>query len=360
MGDLCDEYGISRKTGHKIWSRFQTIGLAGLADQRRAPKRIPHRTSPELRSVLFSARKKHPTWGPKKLRAWLLKKEDGLALPSANTIGFWLKREGLVKPRTRRHRCAGTSPKGLTQAAAPNDVWCIDFKGQFRMGNGRYCYPLTITDLSSRFLVACTAFDSTKEVGARLGCEDAFREYGLPQVIRSDNGEPFASVGLDGMSSLSVWWLRLGIRPERIKPAHPEQNGQHERMHLTLKLETTRPAGDNLLQQQERFDRFRVEFNEERPHEALEQQPPASQYVPSERRYPEHLPELLYPLHDFPRLVSSHGTVRLGQVSYYLSRVLAGEYVGLREVADGRWLVSFMSLDLGYLDERSRKFERAG
>jgi transposase InsO family protein len=357
MVDLCREYGISRKTGHKIWVRFQADGLRGLEDRRRTPERIPHRTSPELRAVLVKARKAHPSWGPRKLKAWLEEKQKGITLPSANTIGYWLKREGLVKARPRR-RTPGLVPSELTRATAPNDVWCVDFKGQFQLGNGQYCYPLTITDLYSRFLIACTALEGTKTEPARWAFEEAFREYGLPRIIRSDNGCPFASTGMAGLSSLSVFWLRLGIRPERIEPGCPEQNGQHERMHLTLKVETTRPAAANALQQQERFDGFRVEFNEERPHEALGQKPPASVFVPSERRWTGELPELRYPLHDLTRPVGDNGTVCMRGHQYVLSQALAGELVGLRELDPGRWLVTFMSLDLGYLDEREKRFER--
>jgi transposase InsO family protein len=359
MVELCREYGISRKTGHKIWSRFKENGLEGLEDKRRVPNRIPHRTNPEIRALFVEAKQAHPTWGPKKLKAWLEEKKEGIALPSANTIGYWLKREGLVKTRVRRRwPTPGLLPAELTPAKAPNDVWCVDFKGQFQLGNGEYCYPLTVTDLHSRYLIACTALENTKAASARWAFEEAFREYGLPSVIRSDNGCPFASTGLGALSSLSVFWLRLGIRPERIEPGCPEQNGQHERMHLTLKEETTRPAGENALQQQERFDGFREVFNGERPHEALGQKTPASLYVPSERPWTGELPELRYPLHDLTRRVGENGTVCLRKRYYPLSQALAGEQVGLRELPDDRWLVTFVNLDLGCLNERTRQFER--
>jgi transposase InsO family protein len=358
MVDLCEEYGISRKTGQKIWKRFKENGLLGLEDQRRAPHAIPHRTSAELRKIFVEAKTAHPTWGPRKLKAWLERKKEGIEIPSATTIGYWLRREGLVKTRGRRRRTPCNSPSELTKATAPNDVWCVDFKGQIQLGNGEYCYPLTITDLHSRFLVACTALDGTKTKPARWAFEEAFREYGLPRVIRSDNGGPFASPGLLGLSQLSVFWLRLGIRPERIEPGCPEQNGEHERMHLTLKLETTRPAGQNQLQQQERFDAFREEFNEERPHEALGQQPPSSVYVPSDRRYPDELPPMAYPLHDLTLAVNQGGHIRVNRKVFFLSHALTGQAVGLREIDRGRWLVSFMSLDLGYLNERTRCLER--
>jgi hypothetical protein len=252
-------------------------------------------------------------------------------------------------------------PNELTQATKPNEVWCVDFKGQFRLGNGKYCYPLTITDLYSRFLIACTALENTKGQPALWCFRETFLQYGLPAVIRSDNGSPFASTGLAGLTALSAFWLRLGIRPEKIEPSHPEQNGAHERMHLTLKIETTRPAGGNRLQQQERFDRFRREFNEERPHEALGLCPPASRFTLSERRISgADLPTCAYPLHDLTRVVTSSGHVALSRKDrFFLGHGLAGHPVGLREIRDDYWLISFMHLDLGYFDGRARRFEHS-
>jgi transposase InsO family protein len=269
-----------------------------------------------------------------------------------------MKREGLVEPRRRRSGQRRHSA-GLTTPDRPNDVWCADFKGEFRLGNGRYCYPLTITDQLSRFLVACEARESTRVEQAREVFEEAFRTYGLPSVIRSDNGTPFASTGLAGLSKLSAWWLRLGVAPERIEPAHPEQNGQHERMHRTLKRETTRPAGRNELEQQERFDRFVEEFNQERPHEALGLKPPASVYTPSVRPFPSKMPEPNYPLHDDVCVVTGAGHISLGGRGnqFFLSLALAGQPVGIREEEDGRWLVSFMSIDLAHIDRRNRRVE---
>jgi transposase InsO family protein len=358
MTELCREYEISRKTGYKFLRRFERLGLQGLQDQSTAPHRVSGRTSPEIRELLIKTKKAHLTWGPKKLKAWLEAKREGLVLPSTNTIEHWLRREGLVKKRGRRRRATCLPPSKLTAGTVANEVWCADYKGQFKLANGTYCYPLTITDLHSRFLIACTALESTKAEPAMAAFEEAFREYGLPQVIRTDNGCPFASTGLAGFSMLSVRWLRLGIRPERIQPSHPEQNGQHERMHRTLKQETARPAGANLLQQQERFDEFRREFNEERPHEALGLRPPATLYVPSDRSYPTELPEFTYPLHDLTRTVSSSGMVWIQRRPVFLARALAGEFVGLREIEDGRWLVSYATEDLGYYDRRTNSFER--
>lgn len=351
MTDLCKEFGISRKTGHKIWKRYQERGPTALEDQSRAPKSIPHRTSLEIRELLVAAKKEHPTWGPRKLRAWLKAKHQGVKLPSSTTIGGILKQEGLVQQRRHRRGKGTAKPTFLSQPAGPNEVWCADFKGQFRLGSGEHCYPLTITDCFSRYLLACVALEGTKAGPAQAVFEETFQQYGMPAVIRTDNGVPFSTTGLAGLSELSSWWMRLGVRPERIEPGHPEQNGQHERMHLTLKTETTRPAGANMLQQQERFDCFQEEFNNERPHEALGQCPPATVYKPSERTYGDALREPDYPLHDLVVTVSAIGTVSLpGRRCYYVAKALAGQPLGLREVEVGRWLVSFMDLELGYLE----------
>jgi hypothetical protein len=249
----------------------------------------------------------------------------------------------------------------LTTAGAPNDVWCADFKGQFRLGSGTYCYPLTITDRYTRFVIKVEALEGTHLEPAMAVFEQAFRERGLPKVIRTDNGMPFAAPGLWGLTRLAVRWLRLGVWPERIAPAHPEQNGQHERMHLVLKQETTRPPGKNILQQQERFDRFVDEYNYERPHEALGMRRPGQLYENAERPYPKELPELEYPTHDVVRSVRQNGDVHLTKRErFFLSTALRDQRVGCREIDDGSWLVSFMQLDLGIYDARSRKFAALG
>lgn len=358
MIDLCEEFGISRKTGYKVWNRFQKLGAIGLVDGSHEPHRVPHRLSSEVKELILGVRKKHPSWGPKKLRSSLEQRKQGLRLPATSTIGELLKREGLVKTRRRRRSCS-PSLMALKPGESPNELWCMDFKGQFRLGNGRYCYPLTITDHFSRFLLCCEALENTQGSGAQAICEMVFRQYGVPLAIRTDNGAPFASTGLLGLSRLSVWWLRLGIRLERIEPGHPEQNGRHERMHLTLKQETTRPAAQNPLQQQERFDRFSEVFNGERPHEGINMMRPADLYQPSLRAYPERLPEVDYPLHDMTRVVRSCGHLSLFRrnQSCYLSTALAGQKVGLREIEEDRWLVSFLSLDLGIVDASTGRFE---
>lgn len=358
MVDLCREYGISRKTGYKFLERYRQLGDEGLADRSRAPRRVALRTSAAIEELVIATRKAHRTWGPRKLRAFLLERQPGLALPAPSTLGLLLDRNGLVERRRRRPRTPWPCEQ-LTPATEANDVWCIDFKGQFQLGDGRYCYPLTITDQFSRYVLCCEAFDRIDGTAVRCTMKRVLREHGLPRVIRSDNGSPFASVGLHGLSRLAVWWMRMGIRPERIEPGHPEQNGRHERMHLTLKQETTRPAGQNLLQQQERFDDFMASFNHERPHEALEQRPPASHYQPSHRKAPEVLEPPSYPLHDQVRHVTASGHVNFGRrgAVAFLSTALGGESVGIREVADGRWRVTFLDLDLGDYDARNKRFE---
>lgn len=360
MSDVCAEFGISRKTGYKFLTRYRQYGPAGLYDEPRVAHRLPHRVPDELARLLVDARKSHPSWGSRKLRAWLLSKQPDVRLPSPSTIGDILKRHGLVQPR-RRRRCVPLPTTARHLAIAPNQVWCADFKGQFRLGNGRYCYPLTITDSFSRFIVACEALEDTKGGPAQNAFEMAFREHGLPQVILTDNGAPFASRGLLGLSKLSAWWWWLGIRHERTDPGHPEQNGRHERMHRTLKAETTRPAAATLLQQQERFDRFVHEFNTERPHEALDLRPPSSIYTPSLRRFTEDPPDPKYDLHDLTTRVTAAGHIRVpgsprSWPPLYLSAALAGHRIGLREVDDDVFLISFLSADLGLWNVKTKTF----
>jgi putative transposase len=360
MVDLCRECGISRKTGYKLWRRFQKEGPRGLFDRSRAPERVPNRTSDEVRALLLEVRKDHPTWGPRKILGWLEGKHAGVVLPAPSTVGDLLRQHGLVQPRRRRRSTSPYAP-GLTQPNGANDVWCADFKGQFRLGSGAYCYPLTITDRHSRFLLACEGLEGTRGDSTAAVFDSVFQQFGLPTVIRTDNGTPFASNALLGLSRLSVRWLRLGIRPERIEPAHPEQNGQHERMHRVLKAETTRPAAKNMLQQQERFDRFVEEYNHDRPHEALGQRPPGMLYQPSPRRFVAEPAEPQYPLHDERRRVGATGHLPLGRRNRrcFLTEALAGEYVGLREFDDRLWLVSFMELDLGVIDVKNCRFTAA-
>ena len=349
MTDMCLEFGISRKTGYKIFDRYKEHGLEALTDRSRRPVRYANQLPQQVESMIISLKRDKPHWGARKIRELLVRRLAGdVRVPAKSTIHTVLDRHGLVKRMGRpRRRATGTS---LSAGMAPNDLWCADFKGEFRLGNRQYCYPLTVTDHASRFLLMCEALESVREDTAFTAFKRLFQERGLPLAIRSDNGVPFASPnGLFNLSKLSVWWLRLGITIERIKPGNPQQNGRHERMHLTLKKEATRPAGMNSLQQQGRFDDFVHEFNTERPHEALAMKCPAELYVPSPRPY-QGLPELAYPFHDRDILVTTCGRICMHRKKINISTVLAGQRLGIKEVDEGVWLVSFMHYDLGYID----------
>lgn len=356
MTEACREFGISRKTGYKIFNRYKDHGLEALSDRSRRPVRYANQLPQQIESLIVSLKRDKPHWGARKIRELLVRRLDGdVRVPAKSTIHAVLHRHGLVRPLGRPRRRATGTP--LSAGAAPNDLWCADFKGEFKLGNGRYCYPLTVTDQASRFLLLCESLESTREDPAITAFEQLFQERGLPLGIRSDNGVPFASPNaLFNLSRLSVWWLRLGITIERIKPGHPQQNGRHERMHLTLKKETTRPPGMNALQQQARFDAFVAEFNDERPHEALAMKCPAEVYSASPRLY-QGLPEVAYPLHDREVLVTACGRICMHRKRINLSTVLAGQRLGIKEVDDGIWLVSFMHYDLGYIDLEQRTLQ---
>ena len=300
-------------------------------------------------TLIVRIKREKPHWGARKVRELLVRRLNGdVRLPAKSTVHAVLDRHALVKrARARRNKATGTP---LSDARQPNALWCADFKGEFRLGNRQYCYPLTVTDQVSRFILMCEALQSTREDGAFTAFQRLFEERGLPEAIRTDNGLPFASPnGLFNLSKLSVWWLRLGIAIERIKPGTPTQNGRHERMHLTLKREATRPPAMNSLQQQARFDRFVTEFNCERPHEALSLKCPADVYTPSTRPY-TGLPEIDYPLHDRDILVTACGRICMHRKKINISSVMAGQRLGIKEVDDGIWIVSFMTYDLGYID----------
>lgn len=349
MTEVCREFGISRKTGYKIYRRYQTHGLEALSDRSRRPVRYANQLPTQIESLIVRLKREKPYWGARKIRELLVRRLDGdLRIPAKSTVHAVLHRHGLVKAIARpRQRAKGTTLSAGTQ---PNELWCADYKGEFKLGNGRYCYPLTVTDHASRFLLLCEALESTRESAAIQAFEQLFAERGVPQAIRSDNGVPFASPNaLFNLSKLSVWWLRLGIAIERIQPGHPQQNGRHERMHLTLKREATRPPAMNHLQQQARFDAFVSEFNLERPHEALAMRCPAEFYLASTRPY-QGLPELTYPLHDRDVLVTACGRICMHRKRVNISTVLAGQRVGIKEVDDGIWIVSFMHYDLGFID----------
>ncbi|MGH2375919.1 MAG: IS481 family transposase [bacterium] len=351
MTELCARYGISRKTGYKWLGRYDDQGRAGLGDRSHAPQHCPHKIADDVARALCGARQAHPSWGPRKLLDWLGRHEPTLAWPAASTAGDLLAREGLVKKRVRRRR--HLHPGVVTPITKhPNDLWTSDFKGHFRTGDGRYCYPLTVADLHSRLLLGCDALASTQGREARPCFERLFREYGLPAAIRTDNGVPFASCGLHGLSQLNVWWMRLGIQHQRIRPASPQENGAHERMHRTLKREATRPAAANRQRQQRVFDRFRREYNDDRPHEALGGRPPASVYRPSPRPFPERLPPIDYPGHYQVRLVCNAGTFRFKSRLLFIANALKQHPIGLDEVDDGIWSIYFCRVLLGRLDER--------
>ncbi|MBM3520980.1 MAG: transposase [Alphaproteobacteria bacterium] len=356
MSHVCREFGISRKTGYKIFDRYKESGLEGLTDRSRRPVHYAHQLPVQLEAAIVRAKEDKPHWGARKIRELLVRRLPGhIRVPAKSTVHAVLDRHGLVKAADRpRHRAAGT-PLSLGQA--PNDLWCTDYKGEFKLGNKRYCYPLTATDHAARYLLLCEALESTREELAFTAFERLFEDRGLPLAIRSDNGVPFASPNaLFNLSKLSVWWLRLGITIERIKPGHPTQNGRHERMHLTLKKEATRPPGMNSLQQQAKFDAFVEEFNTERPHEALGMKCPAEVYTPSPRPY-RGLPELSYPFHDREIVITACGRICLHRKKINLSTVFAGQTVGIKEVEDGIWLVSFMHYDLGYFDLEQRTLQ---
>jgi transposase InsO family protein len=349
MASMCREFGISRVTGYKILERYEECGLEGLSDRARRPHRYANRLPEQLEAEVVAAKREKPHWGARKIRERLIRRlPPEIKVPARSTIHAILDRYGLVsRIRRSRTRAEGTP---LSSGASPNALWCTDYKGEFQLGNKDYCYPLTVTDHASRYLLLCEAMESNREKLAFTAFEGLFRERGLPQAIRSDNGVPFAAPnGLFNLSKLSVWWLRLGISIERIQPGHPQQNGRHERMHLTLKKEATRPAGANIFQQQAKFDSFIEEFNNERPHEALDMKCPAEVYTPSLRPY-QGIPEPDYPFHDQTIIVTNCGRLCLHRKKINLSTSLAGQAVGIKEVDDGIWLVSFMRYDLGYVD----------
>lgn len=354
MAEVCRSLGISRKTGYKWLDRYGHEGPQGLQERSRAPLHHPNAVTERIEQMVVKARAAHPTWGPVKLLDTLERQHPALGWPARSTIARILKRHGLSKARKPKRRVAPyTKPfHGIEQA---NDTWCADYKGWFRMGNGRKCYPLTISDAHSRYLIRCQALHEMTYERSRPLFEAAFIDYGLPATIRTDNGVPFASTACAGLSRLSVWWVKLGIVAERIEPGHPEQNGRHERMHRTLKEEATIPPGHDLQAQQRRFDSFRQEYNNDRPHQALDNRRPAEVFVPARRHYPLVEPEVHYAHGVTIRRVRRNGEIKWKGRKLYLSEVLAGEPVGLEQI-DGRyWSVSFGSQQLLWLDDHTCK-----
>jgi putative transposase len=357
MAALCREFDVSRKTGYKIFQRYKDCGLEGLTDRSRRPYRQANQLPLPIEKRIVQLKREKPDWGAPKIREKLRRLHSDIPTPAISTVHAVLDRHGLVKHgRKRRYKAQGTT---LSKPSHPNDLWCADYKGEFMLADRRYCYPLTISDFASRYLFSCEALSTTQEIYAFTVFERVFKEFGLPKAIRTDNGVPFASPhALFGLSKLAVWWLRLGIQIERIKPGHPEQNGRHERMHLTLKKEATKPAAQNFLQQQAKFDDFIDCYNHERPHQALGMKYPAELYRPSLHPY-RGLSELHYPFHDRTITVTQCGRICIGRRKINLSTVFAGQNVGVKEVSDRIWLVSFMDYDLGFFDHETGRLGTA-
>jgi putative transposase len=353
MAEACRRFGISRKTGYKWRDRYKDEGSSGLEDRSRAPQAHPHAVSDQVVARLLEARRAHPHWGARTILGWL-ERRDVPDLPAASTVTEVFKRHGMVRSRPRRPR----HPHGLAPQpdfSAPNRTWCADFKGQFQLGDRSWCYPLTITDGCSRFLLCCTGFPSTTSDPVRGAFERCFRENGLPDAILSDNGLPFASTAVGRLSRLSVWWIKLGIRLHRIVPGRPQQNGRHERMHRTLKQETADAPASSLQAEQPLLDHFRAEYNYERPHAALGGRSPGHLYVRADRQMPDRVEPPAYPGHHAVRAVHSDGSIRFRGDSIFLSEALPGELVGLEEFDDDRFLVRFGPVELATLDCRSHR-----
>jgi Integrase core domain. len=354
FSELCIQFSISRKTGYKWVQRYAEHGVEGLTDRDRKPHNCPHKTDGAIVEAIVQARTKHPTWGPKKLLQIISPHYQ--ELPAVSTTADILSRKGLIAPGKRRFRRAHPGcPKTTTNE--PNDIWTADYKGHFRMGNSLYCYPLTVCDMHSRYLLGCEGHDAISLDQTKRHFTKLFYDYGLPQRIRTDNGVPFASSAIGRLSTLSVWWIKLGIYPEQIEPGKPQQNGKHERMHRTLKKEATIPPGKNLEAQQERFDAFREEYNAERPHEALNMKTPASVYTPSPRTMPKKLDHFDYPYHFEVRRVSKNSGIRWRKRWVQVSSTLAEEYIGFEEVDDGIYNVYFCNLLIGRFFEEQLKIK---
>jgi transposase InsO family protein len=354
LSDLCRAYGISRVTGYAVLERWREQGEAGLEERSRAPWRHPNQTAATVERQIIELRAAHMRWGPRKLKAVLERKRPANLWPAASTIGELLRREGLVVGRKKRRRAPPYS-EPLRHADGPNRVWCADFKGWFRTGDGERIDPLTISDAHSRYLLRCQAVEKTDTARVQAVFEAAMREYGMPEAIRTDNGAPFASRAIAGLSRLALWWMKLGIVPERIDAGHPEQNGRHERMHLTLQQETASPAAANRRAQQRAFDRFRCEFNDERPHEALAMQTPSAVYQASPRAYPVRVPEPEYDSGMEVRCVYPHGQFFWQGQDVFLSKALAGERVGLEPLEEDWWCVYFAQFPIALFDSQERR-----
>jgi putative transposase len=356
---LCREYGISRTTAYKWLERVAVSGWAGLAERSRRPHHSPLAVPAPVCAAVCEAHAHRPAWGPRKLRQWLMRRVPQTRWPSRVTIAAIWRRAGGPPPVPPPPRAA-RGPRARTEATGPNVVWTVDFKGDFRLGDGSRCYPLTLRDQASRYTLACRGLTAPEGRLTQRWMDRAFAEYGLPTCIRSDNGEPFAGLGLAGLSRLNIGWLRLGIRVEQIEPGRPDQNGSHEQFHRVLKAHTARPPAANLRAQQHRFETFRCDYNAERPHDALNGESPAHRYQPSPRPWPPRLPPVEYPGHWEPCVVQPNGRIAWHQDSIFLSRALAGERVALEEIDDGIWTVHFASLPLARWRARDRQLRPIG
>lgn len=352
MSELCARYGVSRRIGYKWVARYEAEGRAGLSDRSHVPHHCPHKIQPAMEALLIAERVAHPHWGARKLLAVLARRHPRIQhWPAASTVADLLARRGLVQRRHPRRKPVHPGVvRPVTEMA--NDLWTADFKGQFRTGDGRYCFPLTLADQHTRYLLACRGLLSTQTVTAKPIFERAFREFGLPLAIRTDNGVPFATQAIHGLSYLNVWWMRLGILHQRSRPGCPQDNGAHERMHRTLKRQAIKPVRGSCTAQQRNFEAFRHEYNEERPHERLQQQTPASQYQASPRPYPERLPMLEYPGHFVVKKITTGGTFRFQGRLLYLANAMVDQPIGLEETDDGIWAIYFSTILLATFDER--------
>jgi len=353
--DLCHEYGISRPTAYKWIKRYNEVGPEGLLDISRRPHGCSHATTMEIENEILALRKRFPSWGARKLKARLEKMNPNVIWPAASTVGQILRRAGLTNPVRKRRRTTPYS-EPFAEVTAPNQLWCMDFKGWFRTGDGQRCDPFTITDAYSRYLIRCQAITRMDTAHVLAICEAAMREYGVPDRIRTDNGNPFSGHALLGLSQLSLNWVRLGIVHERIQPGKPQQNGRHERMHRTLKQDTTNPSAKTLQAQQKRFDEFRRVYNHERPHEALGNETPGSIYVPSSRLLPRYTKAYQYPAHFQTRRVNDSGDISWHKSRVFISQVFRGQDIALEKLQDDFYRVYFCSLEVGAFDVDEMRF----
>ena len=353
--ELAERFSISRKTAHKWISRYKEHGQRGFHERSRRPHRYPRQTDAAIVEELVTLRKRHPHWGARKLLNLMQRRNHHRKLPAVSTGARILARQGLVRPRRRHRRAHPGCPKSIPQG--PNDIWAADYKGQFRLKNGKYCFPLTVSDLSSRYLLGCDGHSAISLEKSFAHFKGLFEVYGLPNRIRTDNGVPFASNALARLSQLSVWFIKLGIYPELIEPGKPQQNGVHERMHRTLKQETTIPPASSLRGQQRKFDRFREEFNRERPHEALAMKRPGELYRPSRRTMPKRIEPYEYPGHYLVRRVSRAGTIRVLRRQIFVSNTLHEDYVGLEEVDDGVYDLYWCFYQIGRYELKTNKIQ---